>query len=55
MGRQGDQRMCEEGGSKDGRFGLYCVYKGCVYFLIFGSEIYTQGLGWVRLFRLELW
>jgi hypothetical protein len=30
MGRQGDQRMCEEGGGKDGRFGLYCFYKGCV-------------------------
>jgi hypothetical protein len=22
--------MCEEGGGKDGRFGLYCFYKGCV-------------------------
>jgi hypothetical protein len=32
MGRQGDQGVCEEGGGQDGRFGLYCFYKGYVFF-----------------------
>jgi hypothetical protein len=37
MGRQGDQGVCEEGGGQDGRFGLYCFYKG--YVLTFSLDL----------------